>query len=199
MFLYARRTMFDLFDAPPIPGLATTPDIVSVAEEQALIARIDSLDLTPFQFMQWEGKRLTHSFGWNYDFQTGEVARADPIPDWLGEVHVAAAAFAGLAPADLGQVLLISYDPGAGIGWHRDRPIYEHVVGVSLGAPAEMRFRQRSGQGWHRTTVPLEPRGAYHLSGEVRRDWEHSILPMTAPRYSITMRSFSSRGALYVK
>jgi alkylated DNA repair protein (DNA oxidative demethylase) len=41
------------------------------------------------------------------------------------------------------QALLIRYDPGAGIGWHRDRPLFEHVVGISLGAPATMRFRRR--------------------------------------------------------
>jgi len=183
--------MFDLFDAPPIAGFAARPDILSVTDEEALIASIDALDLAPFQFQQWQGKRLTHSFGWNYDFQTGTVSTADPIPDWLAEVHAAAAAFAGLSPADLVQVLLTRYDPGAGIGWHRDRPIYEHVVGISLGAPAEMRFRRRSARGWSRVTVPLAPRGAYHLSGEARHDWEHSILPMAARRYSITMRSFS--------
>jgi alkylated DNA repair dioxygenase AlkB len=186
--------MLDLFDAPLIAGLATAPDLISAAEERVLIQRIDSLDLAPFQFQQWQGKRLTHSFGWNYDFQTGEIAPAEPIPDWLATVHASAAAFAGLEPADLVQVLLIRYDPGAGIGWHRDRPIYEHVVGVSLGAPADMRFRRRNGPGWRRVTVPLDPRGAYHLSGEVRHDWEHSILPMTAPRYSITMRSFAQLG-----
>jgi alkylated DNA repair dioxygenase AlkB len=186
--------MFDLFDAPPIAGFAARPDFLSVTDEEALIASIDALDLAPFQFQQWQGKRLTHSFGWNYDFQTGTVSTADPIPDWLAKVHAAAAAFAGLTPADLVQVLLTRYDAGAGIGWHRDRPIYEHVVGISLGAPAEMRFRRRSERGWSRVTVPLAPRGAYHLSGAARQDWEHSILPMTARRYSITMRNFSRRG-----
>jgi alkylated DNA repair protein (DNA oxidative demethylase) len=187
--------MLDLFDAPLIPGLATARDMLSDAEERRLIEHIDALDLLPFQFQQWEGKRLTHSFGWNYDFQTGAVARAEPIPEWLTDVRNKAAAFADLAPADLEQVLLIRYDPGAGIGWHRDRPIYEHVVGVSLGAPAEMRFRRRSANGWRRAKVPLDPRGAYHLGGEVRHEWEHSILPMASPRYSITMRSFAQHGA----
>jgi alkylated DNA repair protein (DNA oxidative demethylase) len=190
--------VFDLFDAAPVAGLATALGVLTVREERALIGRIDTLDLTPFQFQQWQGKRLTHSFGWNYDFQTGAVRVAEPIPEWLGDVHAAAAALANIPLADLVQVLVTRYDPGAGIGWHRDRPIYEHVVGISLGAPSEMRFRRRSGQGWTRASVPLEPRGAYHLSGEVRHDWEHSILPMAARRYSITLRSFSAAGHRYV-
>ncbi|WP_267386313.1 alpha-ketoglutarate-dependent dioxygenase AlkB [Sphingomonas sp. GC_Shp_3] len=185
--------MLDLFDTPPIPGFAAEPALLSAPEERTLLGRIDALDLTPFQFQQWQGKRLTHSFGWKYDFQTGAISTADPIPDWLMEVRAAAAAFAGLTPADLVQVLLTRYDPGAGIGWHRDRPIYEHVVGISLGAPADMRFRKRTDRGWRRVTVPLAPRGAYRLSGEVRHAWEHSILPMRERRYSITMRSFADR------
>ncbi|WP_242146201.1 alpha-ketoglutarate-dependent dioxygenase AlkB [Sphingomonas sp. BAUL-RG-20F-R05-02] len=185
--------MLDLFDTPPIPGFAAEPALLSAPEERTLIGRIDALDLTPFQFQQWQGKRLTHSFGWHYDFQTGAISTADPIPDWLMEVRAAAAAFAGLTPADLVQVLLTRYDPGAGIGWHRDRLIYEHVVGISLGAPADMRFRKRTDRGWRRVTVPLAPRGSYRLSGEARHAWEHSILPMQERRYSITMRSFADR------
>jgi DNA oxidative demethylase len=186
--------MLDLFDTPAIPGLATAPDIVSESEEQALIARIDAEDLQPFRFQQWTGKRLTHSFGWSYDFQTGVADRADPIPEWLAPLRDRAGAFAGLPPEAIVQALLIRYDPGAGIGWHRDRPIYEHVIGVSLGTTAAMRFRRQRAGKWERRTVPLEPRGIYHLSGEVRHEWEHSIAAMAEPRHSVTFRTFSAKG-----
>ncbi|WP_137788067.1 alpha-ketoglutarate-dependent dioxygenase AlkB [Sphingomonas sp. 3P27F8] len=186
--------MLDLFDAPVIPGIATASDIVGPGEEAALIAAIDEQNLTPFRFQQWTGKRLTHSFGWKYDFQSGEVSRAGPIPPWLLGVREAVAAFSGLKLADLTQALLIRYDVGAGIGWHRDRPIYEHVLGLSLGAPATMRFRRRDGDRWQRASLPLEPRAAYHLSGEARHVWEHSIAEMESPRHSITFRTFSKRG-----
>ena len=186
--------MRDLFNAPLISGLATAGDFVTAAEEQALIAAIDRETLTPFQFHQWTGKRLTHSFGWSYDFQSGAVSSAEPMPAWLLAIRDRAAGFAGLIPAELVQALLIRYDPGAGIGWHRDRPIYEHVVGISLGAPAAMRFRRRRGDRWQRVIAPLEPRGIYHLSGEVRTAWEHSILPLERARWSLTFRSFSGAG-----
>ena len=187
--------MLDLFPSPPlIAGLATGPDLVSAEEEAALIERIDATDLRPFRFQGWEGKRLTTSFGWNYDFDTHQVARADPIPDWLHAIRERMAAFAGLDADRLIQALLIRYDPGAGIGWHRDRPIYEHVLGLSLGASAEMRFRRRRPEGgFDRRRWPLAPRAAYHLSGEVRHGWEHSIVPVAQRRWSITFRTPSSR------
>lgn len=184
----------DLFDMPPIPGLHSRADFLTPAEEGAAIAAIGAIELTPFQFQQWTGKRLTHSFGWQYDFQSGELGRGAPMPDWLLPIRDRAAAAAGLTPDALVQALLLRYDPGAGIGWHRDRPIYDQIVGISLGAPATMRFRRKEGERWRRVNVPLEPRGLYHLSGEVRHDWEHSIAPMNETRWSITFRSFSAQG-----
>src|SRR5688572_33320855 len=47
-------------------------------------------------------------------------------------------------------VLLIEYAPGAGIGWHRDRPVFGDVIGISLLAPARLRFRRRRGEKWER-------------------------------------------------
>lgn len=185
----------DLFGTPAIPGLASALDIVSAAEEAALIERIDRSALSPFRFQRWLGKRLTRSFGSGYDFEVGRVAEAAPMPDWLDPLRDRAARFAGLDPAALGQVLLIRYDVGAGIGWHRDRPAYEHVVGVSLGAAATMRFRRRSVKGFDRVAVPLAPRSIYHLAGPARHEWEHSIAAMADPRWSITFRSLSAAGA----
>jgi len=184
----------NLFAAPLIPGLAYAEEVVTPAEEAALIAGIDGEALAPFRFQGWEGKRLTASFGWRYDFDAGRFDRADPLPAWLQPVRERAAAFAGLAASDLVQALLIRYDPGAVIGWHRDRPVFEHVVGISLGAPAPLRFRRRRPGGFDRVTAPLAPRSIYHLSGEARHDWEHSIAGLAARRWSITFRSLSEKG-----
>jgi alkylated DNA repair dioxygenase AlkB len=187
--------MPDLFGSPILPGLSVAPDLVTVAEESSLIAAIDATALAPFRFQGWTGKRLTSSFGWHYDFETSRVARAEAMPDWLLPIRDRAAAFAGLSPELLIQALLIRYDPGAGIGWHRDRPIYEHVIGVSLGASAEMRFRRRRGErDFERAALPLEPRAAYHIAGSARHEWEHSIVEMDRPRWSITFRSPSQKG-----
>ena len=183
----------DLFGASLLPGLEYQDDFVSRDEEAHLIARIDDQPLAPFRFQGWLGKRLTASFGWHYDFDSARFAEAAPIPSWLQPIKRRVAAFAGLPDDELVQALLIRYDPGAGIGWHRDRPVFGHVVGLSLGVPATMRFRRRSKTGFERASAPLAPRSIYHLAGEARHDWEHSIAEMDVTRWSITFRSFATK------
>lgn len=179
----------DMFAEPLLPGLDYARDFLTPAEEAALIARIDTEPLAPFRYQQWTGKRLTHSFGWSYDFETGHFGPTDPLPDWLLPTRDRAAGFAGLEPDALVQALLIRYDAGAGIGWHKDRPVFEDVIGVSLGSSAPMRFRRRQATGFERRTAPLEPRSIYKMAGEARNDWEHSIAEMEVPRWSITFRT----------
>lgn len=186
--------MADLFGEQLIPGLALHEEFVCSQEEDELIERISAVELTPFKFRGFEGKRQTRSFGWRYDFQDQSFRRTEPIPDWLQPLGHRAAAFAGLGEDAFVHALLIRYDPGAGIGWHKDRPVFEHVVGVSLGAPTLMTFRRRDGTRFRRVKVPLPTRSAYHLSGEVRHEWEHGISAHDALRYSITFRSLSALG-----
>lgn len=187
--------MRELFDDLPLPGLRRAPSIISLAEEAELVARMDDAGLSPFRYQQWTGRRLTRSYGWAYDFGTGRLAPTEPLPDWLAPLKRQAALFAGLQPDDLVQALLTRYDPGAGIGWHKDRPVFGDVVGVSLGAAATMRFRRRVAGKFQRVSALLEPRSAYHLSGAARHDWEHSIAPQEAARWSITFRSLSPGSA----
>jgi DNA oxidative demethylase len=184
----------DLFGKPLPAGLSQAGAIVMPGEEQDLIAAIDMAPLSPFRFHGWEGKRLTASYGWRYDFDDASFAPAEAIPDWLLPLRARAAGFADLRPDELAQVLLIRYDPGAGIGWHRDRPVFEHVLGISLGAPATLRFRRRRPGGFDRVLAVLMPRSIYHLTGEARHQWEHSIAAMPATRWSITFRSLSTKG-----
>ena len=190
-------TQIDLFapaPAPIVPGISYGADIIGAAEEEALIAALEAIEVTPFRFQGWLGKRLTASFGWRYDFDNGSFSATAPIPDSLLPVREGAAAFAGLSPEDLVQSLVVRYDPGAGIGWHRDRPLFEHVIGISLEAPATLRLRRRREGGFDRAALPLAPRSIYHLSGEARHDWEHSIAAMDVRRWSVTFRSLSEKG-----
>lgn len=185
--------MLDLFATPVVPGLSMHDAFLSAAEEAALIAHVEETSLSPFRFQRWTGKRLTRSYGWHYDFETGLFAPTEPMPEWLDDVRARAAQVAGLCPADLVQALLIRYDPGAGIGWHKDRPVFAHVVGISLGHEATLRLRRRTANGFERAKAELARRSIYHLSGEVRHHWEHSIAPIEQPRWSITFRSLSDR------
>ena len=184
----------DLFDEPPIAGLKYRPDFITAAEHDRLIHELDQLDVTPFRFHGWLGNRKTKTFGWHYDFDDASFTPAEPIPNWLLPLRGQAAAFAGVAPDEFAHVLLARYDPGAGIGWHRDRPLFEQVVGISLGTAATMRFRQRTDDGFRRARLGVEPRSAYLLSGPSRWDWEHSISPGQELRFSITFRTLSEKG-----
>ena len=183
-----------LFDAPLVPGLAYCEELISREEEFELIRAIEQVALSPFKFQGWEGKRLTHSFGWRYDFEDRSFAPTEPLPDWLLPLRDKAAGFGGTEPGGFVHALVTRYDPGAGIGWHRDRPQFERVVGVTLASSATLRFRQRAAAGFRRTSLELAPRSAYLLSGEVRELWEHSIADHRERRYSITFRSLSERG-----
>ena len=183
-----------LFDAPIIPGLAYREELIGPSEEEGLIAAIDAIDLSPFKFQGWTGKRLTRTFGWRYDFDDRSFEPVGPLPPWLLPLRDRAATFADIAPDDFVHALVTRYDPGAPIGWHRDRPQFGQVVGVSLASPATLRFRRRTGGGFQRANLELAPRSSYLLSGEVREQWEHSIAPADRLRYSITFRTLSDRG-----
>jgi len=186
----------DLFAPPLLAGLGYAEALVDAHEEAALIEALAATELAPFRFQGWTGKRLTTSFGWRYDFDDASFAETAPLPDWLLPLRDKTAGFARLEPEALMQFLVTRYDPGAGIGWHRDRPVFEDVIGVSLGAPAVLRLRRRTEGGFERRTLPLAPRSAYHLSGEARHEWEHSIAPIDATRWSITFRSLSDKGRI---
>ena len=183
-----------LFDQPLIAGLDYRADFIGEAEERALIAQLEALDVAPFRFHGWLGNRKTRSFGWRYDFDDASFTPTEAIPTWLQPLRDTAAAFAGVEPAEIHHALVARYDPGAGIGWHKDRDVFERVVGVSLHTPATLRFRQRTHAGFRRADLEVEPRSAYLLSGESRWAWEHRIVPGDRLRFSITFRTLSDKG-----
>jgi alkylated DNA repair dioxygenase AlkB len=172
------------------PGFAYRPEFLAPDEEARLAAWLATLPFEAFQFRGYEGKRRVVSFGWQYDFTRSHLVKADDMPAELAPVRARAAAFADLAPEDLQQCLLNEYLPGAPIGWHRDRPMFEKVLGISVLAPCTLRLRKRVGDGFERCAIELAPRSIYRLMGEARSVWEHSIPPVKAHRYSITFRNF---------
>jgi alkylated DNA repair dioxygenase AlkB len=181
-----------LFESPlPEPeGLRYASDFVSPAIERELISGIRTLPLQPFQFGQFEGKRRIASFGFRYDYSLRQLQQAEPIPAWLAETIARVEAFGGRSTR-IRQVLCTEYDVGVGIGWHRDKPHFDRIFGLSLGSACKLRFRRPAGKSWERHTLDAEPRSLYMMAGESRRVWEHSIPAVAAPRYSITFRTMS--------
>ena len=194
MRLMAQSDQLALFDAAPMaprlpPGLRYEPGVLAAREEAKTIAAIAALDLRPFEFHGFLGARRTASFGWRYDFNGAGLTRADPIPSFLLSLRERAGAFAGTAADRLEHVLVTEYAPGAGIGWHRDRPQFGVVVALSLAGPCRLRFRRKTAVGWERAALTVAPRSAYLLTGPARGTWQHSIPPVEALRYSVTFRT----------
>ena len=52
-----------------------------------------------------------------------------------------------------------------------------------------LRLRKRTATGFERRSVDLPARSLYRLSGEVRWEWEHSIVPLDVTRRSVTFRT----------
>lgn len=182
----------DLFAAPSdMPqGFRQAAEFVSPAEEAALAGHLAALPFKPFEFRGVLANRHVIYFGLRYDFVRGALAEAEPMPDWLLPIRDRAAAFASLAPEAFVHVLINAYPPGAAIGWHRDRPQFDKVAGISLLSPCPLRFRRRTADGgFERRVVTTQPRSIYLLQDAIRWDWEHSIPPVEALRYSITFRS----------
>lgn len=185
----------DLF-GPPLQAAAGAPEgfryqaeALSPASEAVLVQTLANLPFKPFEFHGYLGARRTVAFGFRYDYAKRAVESSAPLPEALLALRETIAAFAGRPAADFEQALATEYAPGAGIGWHRDKPAFGLVVGVSLTAPCVMRFRRKSGSRWERASAPLAPRSVYLLSGPARSQWEHSIRPMDQLRYSITFRT----------
>jgi alkylated DNA repair dioxygenase AlkB len=184
-----QQDLFSGHESAPLPGFRYAPNFVSEPEQQGLVSWIETLPLKPFEFQGFRGNRRVASFGLRYDYETQTVAGAPPIPEPLLALRTRAATWAGWDPSRIRQMLVTEYASGAPIGWHRDKPQFDEVLGISLLAPANFRLRRQNPSGWERRSVLLQPRSIYLLSGEVRRDWQHSIPPMTTLRYSITLRS----------
>jgi alkylated DNA repair dioxygenase AlkB len=184
-------SMGDLFGEPELPpGFRYIPDVISTADEKCLVRRFENLPLKPFEFHGHQGNRRICTFGHRYVF-AGQEPRADAsIPDYLLPLTDVASQISGVPAEAFEQLMVTEYGPGAGIGWHRDRPSYEDIVAVSFLAPCTLRLRRRVEEGWERRSALVEPRSVYLLHGPVRNSWQHSIAPMDALRYSVTLRTF---------
>ena len=190
-----------LFDvAAKVPdGFIYHPNFLSAAEEQELIQEIQKLDLVPFKYYQFTGKRRTASFGWQYEFGASEITTAPEIPAFLLGVRTRAGTLFNMDPNRLVQASIIEYSTGSPIGWHRDIPYFGVVFGISLGAACRMRFRKYNrarSKNLRRDeilSIELQPRAIYLMSGASREMWQHSIPPVKELRYAIMMRTLRAK------
>lgn len=115
---------------PELSGFRYREEIVTEEEEAALVTSLGQLDLKPFDFHGHLGNRRVLSFGLRYDYSRSSVEQASEMPGFLDDLLVRVGKFAGYEVDAFRQVGVNEYRPGAGIGWHKDKPQFGIVVGV---------------------------------------------------------------------
>ena len=130
--------MMALLFPPDVPeGFRCEDAFLTPEDEQALLAQITTVTFAAFEMRGVVARRRVAFFGQAYDASRPAV----PMPDFLDPVRHRAAAWAGVDGAAFAMALINEYPPGAPIGWHRDAPPYDIVVGLSLASPCRMRLR----------------------------------------------------------
>ena len=191
-------SLFDVSTQVP-DGFIYRQNFISEAEEQELIREIQKVQLAPFKYYQFTGKRRTASFGWQYEFGASEITTAPDIPPFLLPVRTRAGKVFNIDSNSLIQTSIIEYSTGSPIGWHRDIPHFGVVVGISLDAACRMRFRKYSRVRSKKLdrdeilSIELQPRSIYLMSGASREIWQHSIPPVKELRYAIMMRTLRAK------
>jgi alkylated DNA repair dioxygenase AlkB len=187
----------DLFDAPPLPpGLEYDDDFLSAGEERELLERFAALPFREAKFQQYTARRRVVRFGLVYEPGADEWVDGEPVPTWLCTLRERVGASRGIDAARFVHALVTEYRTGTPIGWHRDKPEYGIVVGISLASECRMRFRPFDRQHDRDAVIalPLAPRSIYLMRDDVRWRWQHSIPAAKALRYSITFRTRAADG-----
>jgi alkylated DNA repair dioxygenase AlkB len=191
----ATAHQIELFDAgSKLPeGFVYRTEFITPQEEAALLADIRALPFEEAKYKEYTARRRTVSYGGQYDYTLNKLEAAPSIPAFLWALREQVAGWAGVPADKFVHGLVSEYRPGTPLGWHRDIPNFEVIVGVSLGGAARMRLRPyRPGEKQRREDVialELEPRSAYIIRGEARWGWQHSVSPTKELRYSITFRT----------
>src|SRR5262245_48219524 len=168
------------------------PDFITPDEETALLTEISNLPLREAKYKDYTAKRRIISYGGSYDFSSNELVPAGPIPPFLHALRERVARWVELPASRFEHTLIAEYKTGTQLGWHRDVPDFEIIVGLSLGGSCRMRLRPyppKKGRSADSFSLFLEPRSAYRMRGEARWGWQHSIPPTKTTRYSITFRT----------
>lgn len=186
-----------LFDEPgELPGgLVYQPEFLTRADEDALLAAIAPLPLREARFREYFARRRVAHFHDGHDAPGYDDGGADsftsgPLPAFLADLRARVAQRLDVPATDFIHALVSEYRPGTPIGWHRDQPAYGIVVGISLAGWGRMRFRPYAAlDARHTVALDVAPRSLYVMRDAIRWQWQHSMLPTKALRYSITLRT----------
>lgn len=139
---------------------AYVPEFLHLDEEQKLLSEIERLAFEPVRMHGPEARRQVVHFGTRYQFDNWRRGSCSSDRGLFAEpLYRRAAAEADFRRTPWRQALVTRYPQGAAIGWHRDAPPFgTTVVGISLGAACEVRFRLPTDAGYNVYEQELGPR-----------------------------------------
>lgn len=159
-------------------------------------------------------RRKTIHYGYEYDYSSSHaharhLTPMPPPPKWLACIANVLYT-SGLLRQYPNQIIINTYEPGQGIGHHRDHhSIFDSdIASLSLGSGCEMLFTPPNYYKNKKQGVPtsepvriyLRPGSLVFFRDEARYDWHHEIVPRKSDmvdgkrvkrtkRISITFRS----------
>jgi alkylated DNA repair dioxygenase AlkB len=189
--------MDTLFPLDPVfpPGFLYFPGFVEKPEEQELLEEISKVELHTFNFHGYEAKRRVASFGYDYSFDKRALSKGNEIPVVFEQLIEKVAAKVAIAKDEFRELLITEYPVGSVINWHRDAFPFDVIAGISLAADCTFRLRPQDKARHIRSSIvsfPVKQRSLYIIRDQARTDWQHSITPVKAVRYSITLRTLRS-------
>jgi alkylated DNA repair protein (DNA oxidative demethylase) len=164
-------------------------DFISKEEEEFLLSFAKTLPWGNYEMHGVPSLRKIYRFGVNYGLEAEKDPR--PIPKELAFIISRGAQALKVNPKEVVQLLFTFYPPGAPIGWHRDAPMYEKLLGISMAGSCTMKLKPYDPKS-SPVKVELAPRSAYCMTGESRWNWEHHIPPVKEERFSLTMRTLKA-------
>ena len=190
-------------------GLEVFDGIITHAEEQDIIDFLDK--------QEWDTtlSRLTQHYGYMYGYKSYKLTPTQSIPSKLSNLIDKIKRRLCRIDYDLefdpDQCIVNNYQRGQMISKHIDNTnlFGNMIVGLSLGSPADMIFRQaqckpsdegkpsvaavsaggKSSAEGKPYTITLEPRSLMVLQDDARYKWTHELKPLAGDRrISITYR-----------
>jgi DNA oxidative demethylase len=172
------------------PGFSYYPEFINREEEKLLLSIAKTLPWENYEMHGVVALRKIFRYGVNYTFE-GKNAVARDLPSELRFIIERGAEALRVPSNEIVQVLFTHYPVGAPIGWHRDAPMFEKLLGVSLRSSCTMKLKAYDPK-LAQVHVYLHPRSAYAMTEESRWQWEHHIPAVKQERYSLTMRTLKT-------
>lgn len=116
-------------------------EFLSATEEGALLSALGHLPFEAARYREWTARHRVVAYGGRYDFTHHVLDPAAPIPDFLLSLRQRVAQWCSIPAEQFMHAMVAEYANDTPLGWHRDVPEFENIVGVSLLGHARMRFR----------------------------------------------------------